>query len=409
MGIPLISPFVYRKKALDVLEHPKKQEEIHYEEPKTSATIETAEIPKPKINKPKKVDKSPEYNPEKSNQIRKEVSKSKEPGKPKKVKEDPKSVVTEKPEKEIQEPEIPDYTEQIRNKLEEQKVDFDDQIELGERLQGEINQVYGRSDLDDETKKNQVEERINRILASYQNSSKEKVQPKENQLVNQQKLQVSKKPKQPQSPTIAKTVRDSSKPSNPKRLELDAKVEGWLNESSEDLGHEQKSYYHKTMNEVLNGMNETSIDFVHKNLKKIIFCKSVKDLNKYAEKFGLEVDPKLFYGGMWDDETGELYLDGDYGKEQMEDFAKHPYSHEIFHVIDKGEKFSGTPEWKTVWEDEINWRHGPLSAYARKNQYEGFAEYGRLVINNPKVARHFKKCWDFVVKNGLVDENYGQA
>jgi len=115
------------------------------------------------------------------------------------------------------------------------------------------------------------------------------------------------------------------------------------------------------------------------------------------------------------------------------------YAHEFAHAIDwngKRYEFSQTNEWEDAWRAEIinqtvldameagfnsgnfdNWWHDlvpwevPLSAYACTRSEEGFAEFGRLLFEDPEAAKtQFPQCYAYWHKHGLVDavEQYAQ-
>jgi hypothetical protein len=97
----------------------------------------------------------------------------------------------------------------------------------------------------------------------------------------------------------------------------------------------------------------------------------------------------------------------------------HIYAHEMGHAIDYhalgktgggffSNHLSNQDSWKKAFAAEINRPSNPLSAYAKTNLKEGFAEYFRLVVHNPKVAESkFPKAWKFFEKKGLTPPKKG--
>jgi len=82
----------------------------------------------------------------------------------------------------------------------------------------------------------------------------------------------------------------------------------------------------------------------------------------------------------------------------------------MFHAIDGKNEYSGTPEWEAAYAVEIQRdlelpeHEHPITHYASSNAQEGFAEYGRLVVQDPDAARDmFPQCWGFLEKSGLVE------
>jgi len=103
------------------------------------------------------------------------------------------------------------------------------------------------------------------------------------------------------------------------------------------------------------------------------------------------------------------------------------WAHEYTHMIDYGSSFSGTEEWKKIWQE---WRRntkladeyddrleddpdadfdfdpfsdlGP-SRYATTNPAEAFAEFGRIVIASPETAKaQHPTAWKFWKQAGLI-------
>ncbi|TXH55359.1 MAG: hypothetical protein E6Q97_08965 [Desulfurellales bacterium] len=80
-------------------------------------------------------------------------------------------------------------------------------------------------------------------------------------------------------------------------------------------------------------------------------------------------------------------------------------AHEIAHAIDGEGRISGSQEWQSAWNSEGK-RNRPgakfaMSDYGRTSPEEGFAEYVRLVHEEPeKAIRHFPSMWNVYKASG---------
>jgi hypothetical protein len=87
----------------------------------------------------------------------------------------------------------------------------------------------------------------------------------------------------------------------------------------------------------------------------------------------------------------------------------HIYTHEMGHAIDSslGGRhgwISDRKAWENVWNKEINRPSNPLSAYAKTNKQEGFAEFYRAVVHEPEQAKaQFPRAWAYFEKKGLTN------
>jgi hypothetical protein len=82
----------------------------------------------------------------------------------------------------------------------------------------------------------------------------------------------------------------------------------------------------------------------------------------------------------------------------------HTYAHEFAHATDGPKhELSETDEWRSAWDAEIKQGKIPPSEYATTDQHEGFAEYARMVMTMPAVAkRDFPRCWEFWRRKGIA-------
>ena len=109
------------------------------------------------------------------------------------------------------------------------------------------------------------------------------------------------------------------------------------------------------------------------------------------------------FGGAYDAKYKHLYLDGGWTEKDIYNAlgsARQIYAHELAHSLDRG--YSKSPEWLRAYEAEIT--NGSLSQYAvTGGTAEGWAEFGRLAILEPKRAKElFPKCWAVWHKHKLV-------
>lgn len=189
------------------------------------------------------------------------------------------------------------------------------------------------------------------------------------------------------------------------------------------LTQEQRDHYQKSWKSAISKLSDKALDRVNKNLGRIT-CYSDSDVlarSIYGQDVGRLV------GGAWarlpDEVNGELHLDGGYDIKDKNgkvtaygNSTEEIYLHELSHVIDgvpKGEPmnfgtFSGSRMssdsaiWTRPWEEEINQEGHPLSKYATTSAREGFAEFGRYLLNSSKRAREdFPKCYAAWERLGL--------
>lgn len=90
------------------------------------------------------------------------------------------------------------------------------------------------------------------------------------------------------------------------------------------------------------------------------------------------------------------------------------YAHELAHAADGVDEFSGTPEWKSAYAEEIDLPDAPLTKNSTSgahgdDQYvgafEGFADFMATALVAPREAEErFPKCWAYCVAKGLVEQ-----
>jgi hypothetical protein len=116
-----------------------------------------------------------------------------------------------------------------------------------------------------------------------------------------------------------------------------------------------------------------STDEVTKELKSRF--KSLKNISGVGGAFEISGDGK----------TGTLHLDGQ-GSKIDDNTIDHIYQHEFSHVLDgKGDvRLSNNLLWQVAWKSEL--KGGSLTKYAAVNRSEGWAEFGRAMMNDRKAT-----------------------
>lgn len=194
-------------------------------------------------------------------------------------------------------------------------------------------------------------------------------------------------------------------------------VSEWLRRSS--LPPEKTERYGHAAATALDGMPAPCLAKFLERCGRIDFHLSVSDItDAFAKISGKRPNAPIggFFTYFKGDEQGEIALDGgadtgeayDMGGASAEDAAG-IYAHEFTHAIDGPNKtYSSTPAWQQAAAKEIlrppYADEFPLSKYGAKNPNEAFAEYGRLLLNNPPVARErFPKCYAAWKEFGLLE------
>lgn len=195
------------------------------------------------------------------------------------------------------------------------------------------------------------------------------------------------------------------------RHEASQRVGRWLEEASH-VPFERRSAYGHALHAVLDGMTETGLKRFLAHCQHVHFAADLPELRQHwLNVTGEGLRPGARLGGFFahDPKTapGEVYLDG--GPDLGDDYSQtthHVYSHELSHVLDGGAyELSRRNEWMVAWQQEIKRPDAPLSKYATVSQHEGWAEFGRLALLQPEMARqHFPRCWQTWRDLGLVED-----
>lgn len=176
------------------------------------------------------------------------------------------------------------------------------------------------------------------------------------------------------------------------------------------LSNAKKTEYLTAVQDVLPWMSTKALTAMRNNILGTKFFPSLKALTN-------AVEPGAGYasiGGCWEggrSGRGTLYLDGGSGFTAVGK-AREIYAHEFTHAIDwipdsranGGSPITDTAEWQDAFNSEV--AGGQLSEYAATVDYEGFAEFGRLLYGtgrrHSEIESQFPKCMAVFRKYGLV-------
>ena len=191
-------------------------------------------------------------------------------------------------------------------------------------------------------------------------------------------------------------------------------IDGWWGDKTESERNNGKADARK----LFDNMSAEAVRRWNKNVKAVAMHGSIESLNNVINDIAGEKSSGSC-AGAWvanrGDVKGNLHLDGGVNGIAAIEF----WAHEFAHAIDGeptwtetvndgimhygGGRLSDSYDWHEAWQSEINKPDCPLNAYAKKNQREGFAEYGRMLWMIPKEAREFfPKCYAVWKKAKLV-------
>lgn len=166
------------------------------------------------------------------------------------------------------------------------------------------------------------------------------------------------------------------------------------------------------VSDIVANLPDSHAERVLSSLKEITVAANPDEVSTYlAVEFHGAADPAA---GVFVPRTGQMVLDG---VEEMQKAAsggdrqnlvrtvRGLAAHEIAHAIDGEGEISGSTEWNSAWESEgRRTRPGAkfaLSDYGRTTPEEGFAEYVRMVHEDPeKAIRHFPRMWSVYRDSG---------
>jgi len=215
-------------------------------------------------------------------------------------------------------------------------------------------------------------------------------------------------PKDPLTRVLAEKY-DKEKPANLKKI--DEEVE-YGTESAQERGvtSARGKFYRDTFNRVIGRMNSTCVHHIAENLNLALFHKNLHDLQGSLERFDSAGTMGYCSRPTERPTTGTMNIVLDGGLDTGEDLGRGSldteeiYAHELSHVIDDMGGSSMNHDWIAASTEEIK-DSRQLSNYARVSPIEAWAEFGRLVWTNPKIAKtFFPKCWNVWYNLDLVDE-----
>jgi len=191
------------------------------------------------------------------------------------------------------------------------------------------------------------------------------------------------------------------------------RVSGWLNDSP-GLEPEKRQAYEQAAHRVLDAMPTGCLKRFLKNTKRVHFHPGLAEVTEAFKAASPDnwPAPSSLIGGFWDATSQEVHLDGDAplnrgqgARPWAASTTAEIYAHEFTHAIDGPERreLSESDGWKSVWRREIKDSDKAPSLYAKTSSVEGFAEFGRMVFMQPKIAeKHFPDCWYIWKHHGLV-------
>lgn len=160
---------------------------------------------------------------------------------------------------------------------------------------------------------------------------------------------------------------------------------------------ETKATLRRDVASIKNYLSEKSQARLNDNLEKIHVHQNGEEIERalgFKKVEGREIGGA--WSGSFSSNKGELHINMGGGA------SREVLAHEITHGIDHhGSGWtSDKPGWRDAWGSEIE--TGKLSEYAKTSPREGFAEFGRLYMSTPKVAkRDFPKAFAFWQEEGL--------
>lgn len=209
-------------------------------------------------------------------------------------------------------------------------------------------------------------------------------------------------------PEEAKAHEEAKKQPQQSQQDHNAVVDAWLDhQQNANVSPERKALIGKAFKAALGGMPEPMRQRAIASLKSPPqIYESQQALTEALRAFD-DVEPNEVVAGFFLHNQGTIHVDhgsGEEGEFSDHDDAVDTIAHELAHAIDgTNYHISHSGEWREAYADEINLRGNPISAYARTNLQEGFAEYVRALVAWPEDAkRMFPKSYAVLRANGLV-------
>ena len=173
--------------------------------------------------------------------------------------------------------------------------------------------------------------------------------------------------------------------------------------------------YQAHVDHVINRMSPEGAKRLSANVSAVRWHKSIAGVTASARKLfesrGKSIGDNAVVGGLYSARDKHLLLDGGLKDEDHENLgtqsAREIYAHEFGHAIDAPagaewkDRISATPEWSDAFDSELS--GGQLTKYGASSKIEGWAEFARLAILKPEIAKDkLPKCWAVWDKHGLA-------
>jgi hypothetical protein len=182
-----------------------------------------------------------------------------------------------------------------------------------------------------------------------------------------------------------------------------ALVDTWMKHlNAAAISHYRRERISKSLKTVMDAIGPRMRELAIANIKQPpTLYPDFLTLTREAHRRWPDVHPEELASGFYDRELGELHLgEGHTGHEgEMQTI----HAHELGHAVDGPlEPYSNHPQWLAAWKHEIARPGSPMSARARHNPHEGFAEYIRHVGTGKLEKLHsFPEAKAFFKTQGL--------
>ena len=179
-----------------------------------------------------------------------------------------------------------------------------------------------------------------------------------------------------------------------------------------NLSNEKKAAFLKSVQDTLMNMPIGALTELNGSINSIEWHASKATITSQENARRVKAGAKPIggqIGGIWVENGRKLVVNGD----SFDDTARGIYAHEFAHAIDSSKRsasefaypegHSNNRNWELAWKEEIYF--GSLSAYAKTNREEGFAEFARLAWSGKKpseIQESFPKCYQYFKDNGLI-------
>ena len=185
---------------------------------------------------------------------------------------------------------------------------------------------------------------------------------------------------------------------------------------------DQHEAYHAAIHEVAKRIPAAGHERITRHLKAITVHPSTATMTDHLAGQHRGVGEIASKGGhvrgLYDPTSGTIHGNGPIERSEHQDVlgkkrtnTGEAYAHELMHAIDGPDfELSAHPDWKYAHKHEIAKRGAtaPLSHYARQDEKEGLAEFGRLIYGTDmpldEVEQRFPKASAYIKGRGLWPE-----